>query len=332
MAKKIPQDNRCFNHVFMYGVDVILFQELGFINALELKLLDPDYSKYDRYLPEVFYSFEDMDERIELGERIQDLERHDCLYRFDVMLGGDILECFALPLELKKMQVNHETAAEQHVMTRENCFQMCEDVLSPPRSEDGVVSSISNEEQIWRLSCVCYLLLKKDWGKDLDGRRQLLQQDFLKTLDAVPETIYREAKEDAHACITNVVDDLPAFLKEEKLSEFEELLLERENKRSFAIRKNCQKLLKVVDRHFDPKKETLSSKEISDRMLHLMALVDTVVLYNPYLKLEEKTALANELDIFCIGERRNTISLPKLQMENRNIRIWLFNQGRERGE
>lgn len=332
MTQKIPQDNLCFNHVFMYGVDVILFQELGFISERDLKLLDPEYSKYDRYLPEVFYSFEDMDERIELVERIQDLERHDCLSRFDVMLGGDILECFALPLELKKIQVEHETAAEHHLLTDKNCFQMCEEALSPPRSEDDQPASVSNEEQIWRLSCVCYLLLKQEWGPDLDNRRQLLQQDFLKTLDAVPETVYREAKEDAHACMANVVDDLPMFLKKENLSEFEELLLERENKRSFAIRRNCHKLLKVVDRHFDPKKETLSPKEISDRMLHLIALTDMVILYNPHLKLEEKTALANELDIFCIGERSHTISLPKLEMENRNIRIWLFNQGRERGE
>ena len=331
MKQQKPKENRCFDRVCMYGVDMLLFQELGFISARDLKLLDPDYSKYDKYLPDVFYSFEDMDERIDLGERIQDLERHDCLDRFDVMLGGDVLECFALPLELKKMQAQHETAAEHHEMTKENCFQMCEEALSAPRADDDM-SFITNEEQIRRLSCVCYNLLKDSWETVLDTRRELLWQDFLKTLDAVPETIYRAAKEDAHVCIANVVDDLPAFLKKEELSEFEELLLEREQKRSFAIRRNCNKLLKVIEQHFEPEKKTITAQEMSDRMVHLMALTDMAVLYHPHLKLEEKTALANELDIFCIGERRHVISLPKLEMENRNLRIWLFNQGRERGE
>ena len=330
--KKTVEKKFCLNHLSLKGFNVALFYELGFISKLELALLDPYYSKYDKYLPDVFYSFEDEEEQSDLASRVEGLEDHSCLSKFDVMLGGDILESFAIALELKKIEMQHETAAENHLIDDSNRFKTLAEMLLPFYDEKGHICSANVEEQILTLSYICYNLFDKEWSSNVEEKRQFFKESLLKALSGVPETIYRSNKEDVNTSIHNVVDNIPDFLNKPKLSEFEELLLERENKRNYHIRKNSYKLIRFVDQYFDKKKQSLAEEELENRMVHLMALTDAVILYSPYLRLDEKIELSDRLDKFCLDKQKEKKLLPKLSIENRNLRLYLYKKEREREE
>ncbi len=327
---QISTEDICFNRISMFAVNAALFQDLGFISRMDLVMLDAKYSVYEKRAPTVVITFNDLEQQMNLIERIIDLEKHECLKEFDIMAGCDIVENLAEPVELKKIQKNHRTAAGHHLTSADNCRNMVEMYLTVPAFAGELSPEIPLSEQIARMACVCHLLTADLSGASSGHHLSVLRQSFLETLDGLPETILKQQKKKALACVREaLIDDLPEQ-SDEYPSEFDELIAEQKAKHDFAVRKNNLALIKKIENCFDKKKKTLPPKELTVRAAQLMALTDMAVLYSPKLSVEDKKMFSNLLDMFRVYGDDDTEFFPMLQAENKNLLYRLKNNNRER--